>query len=265
MAKIFSQAQMDEIYAYFKDKMNSLQCIRMVELVPFEECTWEQIYNITKAYYDGLYSLEDITKVWNIGDSNTFTIPKMSGQPEQPITMEIIDFNHDTLETSIGDKTKGLITLSAKNMLDNTMQFSDNLYSDAKYSASTNDVAIWMNGTLYNNLPTEIKNSIKTTVRSYGSGTNNKNIKQNIFLLTPYEIGESRYGSWGTPYAYYANTPIKTNKTKRDGTNARTWYNGFTTGGGGQRYVATRVPTNNLSISDDFMSYSYGVVINFCI
>jgi len=201
MAKIFSQAQMDEIYTYFKDKMNSLECIRTYEILPFAECTFSQIEKIVNAYYSGYLKLEEIQNVWNIGDEieiNTVSVSTMESQPSQIIHYKIIDFEHDTLLDQINDKTKALLTLAPTTKLTN-----NGIISSDYVNYPLSDRHKWLNNDYYNALPEQFRNLIKTVNKSTNAGTFNAK----VFLPSVKEItgNDTDYPFGGVRYDYYKN------------------------------------------------------------
>ena len=212
MAKIFSQAQMDEIYAYFKDKMNSLQCIRMVELKPFDECTPKDIADIAQAYYDGIYNLNDIQTVWNIGDEKMITLSAMGANyglsdthVQQNVVFRLIGIGHDTLATPINGIEKAIITLEMKDCLEKT-----GVMSPTSTWSGWKDLPrrSWCNDTFKNALPSDLQDAIKTVEKiSIKSSTKNEfdTTNDDCFILSAFERGMYDWQSkqTGAIYDYY--------------------------------------------------------------
>lgn len=227
MAKIFSQAQMDEIYAYFKDKMNSLECIKAPELKPFDECTWDEVLKCVDAYYNGLYSLEDITNVWSIGNSKNITTSAtsksygISAMTAITRPYAIIDFNHDNLAKPINGKEKALLTLAVAGGSSANGGTSSILSLDTRGVGTIGDWSYWdtcylnqwLNNSFYNALPTNVKNKIKEVNRTYNALSNNKsNYISKIFLPMLKEVFGNQ-GSVGTQYPYYTTVTNRYRKT----------------------------------------------------
>ena len=230
MAKIFSKAQMDEIYAYFKDKMNSLECIRVPALKPLNECTPRDVVNISNAYYQDIFSLDAIKEVWNIGDSfsldlnaieaysDTISIPETYAA--QTVEMTIIDFNHDSLKTAIGTKDKALLTLQTKNCL-NEQSYWDKREPGAQAWSITKR-RDWCNTNVYSAIPSNVQEAIKMVSRRNNDKDENgyETVDDNVFILTVHEATGSRRAD-GEMYPYFATTA---NRSKTvNGTNACWW------------------------------------------
>lgn len=176
----------------------------------FSTASWGDIKGVADAYYAGDFTLEDIQSVWKAGNTRTMDIAAMTTGPEthaaQTVTLFIADFNHDTLTTAQGDKTKALMTLGFVLAEDGAI---------GSYPYSSNARKAWGTGVCYNALGSEVQALVKPVNKTdFGSLT--------VFLptyaeMTGYVLGTSDYdelvldrGTWsirainnagGTKYA----------------------------------------------------------------
>ena len=211
MAKIFSQAQMDEIYAYFKDKMNSLECIRVINMKPLNECSLNDIKNIVNAYYSGDLSLSDIQEYWSVGDTFSISLSAMPAtyaeetHDAQDVQFRIIGMNHDTLTEPINGKTKALLTFQGVDclletaILTNTPSFywQDLITNSGVYTYNRRD---WLNETVFNAFPQQIKETIKP-VNKYTFNSSEK-----VFFTAYSE--EGMWNSTSSDRQKYQNLPV---------------------------------------------------------
>lgn len=176
---------------------------------------------------------------------------------------QIIGFDHDTLTTASGSRTKAGITFQLQNCLATTypMEASNintNGWSGCVMRQSTT-------AALYNQLPTALKNAIKYVNKLTSAGNQSSNINTSsdrLFLLSEIEvfgtITNSKAGE-GTQYDYYkaGNSKIKTVNGSAD------WWWERSPSGSNTTHFCT-VSTAN-SAGGDNASYSYGVSFGFCI
>ena len=181
-----------------KARVSSNQIDELFNSIPsFASATDQQIADIINGYYNGTYSLEDIQKSWHLGDTRDISLSAigtsgngwtdLESHRAQTVTIQIIDFEHDDLTTSINGKTKALITVDLKNCLrdatvgdfegqNNTevgiMQFnlydSDNNYLQRSWKLC--DRRAWCNDGFYNALPSYIRSLVKLVDKKTYSG-----------------------------------------------------------------------------------------------
>ena len=208
------------------DQTCSISC-EYLQLVSWSSGTDDQIGAMIDAYYAGTATLAQIKSVWSVGDVRTVTLSAMSAtgvgesHRSQSVEMQIIDFDHDTLTTSQGGKTKALITIDLKNCLRDASVSdtggSGNTEHGYMNSSNTNAGGwtscarrTWCNNVYYNALPTYLKNRVKPVNKLTSAGNQSATINTDsdkCFLLSEIEIfGSVTYSKAGegSQYAHYA-------------------------------------------------------------
>jgi len=272
--KVADVDQVKELFTALKDKMNSLKIVEKIIVKPFSECSLRDIAKITNGYYNGNLQLDDITKVWNIGDSFTFTLPSVptggyvsETQPQQSVTMEIIDFNHDILVDQT-KKEKALITFCSSMCLSEKGKMKQARSNNGGWNGS--ERRNWCNNSLYGVIPQDIKNMIKQVVKKatdggYSSGKKTiLNSNDYCFLLSCVELGGASvvnegYGLTGDDGFQYAAFTDKNNRTKPGGT----YWTRSTRYKDNLRFF--EYITNNEAYDDEDANLSYGIRFCFCI
>lgn len=207
-----------------------------VILVPWSTGTDRQISKMINAYYNGTLSLDEIKSVWSVGDIRSINLSAIAASGgsgatawsvgeshrAQTVQLQILDFDHDTLETAINNKTKALITVDLKNCLRDASVSDTNGSSNTENgymnSTGTNSGGwkssarrAWCNNAFYNALPSDIKSLVKTVTKTsgVGSGLSSTETTQDFaFLLSEKEIFNTTTYSVsgeGTQYILYAN------------------------------------------------------------
>lgn len=203
-------------------------------LVAWSSGTDEEIGAMIDGYYSGSLTLADIQSVWSIGDARNVTISAITASGtgwtvgeshrSQTVQMQILGFDHDTLTTSIGGKTKALITVDTKNVLVDANTSFDGTGGSANtengYINSTNTNVggwencarrAWCNNGFLNALPTYFKNRVKQVNKLTTAGNQSATITTTAdycYLLSEWEIfGAKTYAAAqeGIQYAWYAN------------------------------------------------------------
>lgn len=190
-------------------------------LVPFSTGTDAQIALMIQSYYDGIFSLQDIQSVWSVGDTRDISLSAMSGSGviEAHVggtkKIEILDFDHDTLTTPVGEITKALITVDTKAVLYDT---DNDLYEKGLMNATRDNVwpnsdrFYWCNNTFYDSLPNYIKSMVKNVDKLTSAGNRSSSIEstsQKCFLLSEIEtIGtiNKSFSGEGYRYALFSNS-----------------------------------------------------------
>ena len=192
------------------------------DMVAWSSATDDQIVDIVNAYYDGTLTLDQIKAVWKVGDTRSISLGAMStsgtgavskeswsvGESHRAQTVEITiaDFDHDTLSTATGGKTKALLTWTQKNCLRASgvsdtggSRNDEHGYmnsSDTNYGSWDNCARRkWCNGAYYDAFPSKLKGLLKQvnkqTCKSYYISTLQIS-KDYIFLPSEWEIFGSR-------------------------------------------------------------------------
>ena len=201
-----------------------------VKLVSFTNGTDNEIIDMINGYYNGDISLDDVKSVWSLGDTRNIDLSAMeaTGVGEthraQTVQVEILDFDHDTLTTPVGNITKALITCDLKNCLMDAECAAGTRYGQYNTehgyinSTATNVGGwtscvrrTWCNNVFYNALPSYFKTLVKPVNKLTSAGNTSSTINTDsdyCFLLSQIEIsgstGYSKAGE-GSQYAWFAN------------------------------------------------------------
>ena len=197
-------------------------------LVPWSSGSDQEITDMINSYYNGEITLEDVKSVWSIGDVRNVDISAMTAtgvgesHRAQTVEMEILDFDHDTLTTPVGNITKALITVDMKNCLRDANVTDTTGSSNTEHgymnSSSTNVGGwtscarrTWCNNVFYNALPAYFKSLVKPVDKLTSAGNTSATINTDsdyCFLLSEIEIfGSVTYSKAGegSQYAWFAN------------------------------------------------------------
>lgn len=203
----------DESTNYFQSNSItiSLTVTAPPELVSWSSGSIDKIEKMINGYYSGDLSLDDIKSVWHLGDSRTVSLSAMAASDSleshaaQDIELTIIDFDVDTLTTSIGDKTKSLVSLAMKAPLSEWGNYD----TTRNPVWETSQRRSWCNNTFYNSFPSAFKNLIKQVVKGNNKITGYFKDPGNptddyAWILSRYEIaGEYPPNSNSIYYSYY--------------------------------------------------------------
>ena len=223
----------------------------------FTTDSWQ---TIASASASGLAS-----SYYNIGDVKTVSLSGIG-----TMDFEIADFNHDYLSGSTSAQTAG-ITLITKNLLYTTYQINSSNTNVGGFPASK--LYQTLSTTIFNALPAELQNVVKTIYKRYGTGNSTSNgqwFGSKIWIPLEYELfGSSSYAptteqSTGNARKY----PIFTDNDSR----IKVMNNG---GGSAQVYWLASPNRNNASgfarvvaggtVGVDNATSLYGVAFGLCI
>ena len=132
----------------------------------------------------------DASDYYNIGDVKTVTLSGIGD-----IDLEIVDFNHDYLEGNTSAATAG-ITMITKNLLYQTVPMNSNDSNVNGFPAS--DLYNFLTIMIYDKLPSDLRNVVKTIYKWYGTGNGTSNgqwFGSKIWVPLEYEMfGNTTYG-----------------------------------------------------------------------
>lgn len=238
-----------------KTKVYTLEVIGIVYVYPFvvgstlEATTWDNIATVSKFGQAANY--------WKVGDKKNITVNGVTYQAQ------IIGFDHDTLTTADGSRTKAGITFQLVDCMKTTYpmnSFNTNVNGWRGSAMRTSTMA-----TLLNQLSTDLKNVLKfvNKVSSVGNSSSGlETTSDKLFLLSEIEIfgaTQYSYAGEGKQYEYYAagNSTIK----KVNGSAATWWerspYSGDT--------VDFCFVSGNGNANYGYASSSCGVSFGFCV
>lgn len=190
-----------------KTKVFTLEVIGIVYVYPFvvgatlEATTWDNIAIVSKFGQAQNY--------WKVGDRKNITVNGVT------YPVQIIGFDHDTLTTADGSRTKAGITF----------QLVDCMNTNYPMNSSNTNVGGWKNSvmrtstmaTLLNQLSSDLKNVLKFVNKVSSVGNNSsglETVSDKLFLLSEIEVFGSTtysYAGEGRQYEYYSagNSTIK--------------------------------------------------------
>jgi hypothetical protein len=181
------------------------------EIPSFSTASWDVIKSVADAYYDGSISKDKITDAWSVGDTKTIHIDAMSAttgditvdesHEAQDMVFRIVDFDHDTLETTTGGKTKALMTLHSVDCFNE----KGSTGVSNPYVWENTPRRLWLNNVLYNALPQGVRNVIKPVIKGDYQSV------EKVFMPTLRELGidgetadyRQSTGTTSTPYSYH--------------------------------------------------------------
>lgn len=172
--------------------------------------SWEQIANASEA---GVAST-----IWNVGDTKDIIVGS------ETLKVEIVGFNHDDLADGSG---KAGITFGLKNLMVNTRKMNSTNTNAGGFTGS--DMYDWLQGTLLNNLPSDLHAVVKSVNKKTSAGNQSSTINTNamkIFLFSEIEIfGRIRYSysGEGTQYSRFANASSRI-KYLSNGSGSAVWW-----------------------------------------
>ena len=238
-----------------KTRVYTLEVIGIVYVYPFvvgatlEATSWDNIAAVSKFGQAPNY--------WKVGDKKNITVNGVT------YAAQIIGFDHDTLTTADGSRTKAGITFQLVDCLNTTysMNGSDTNVngwrsSDMRTSAMT---------TLLNQLSSDLKSVLKFVKKVTSKGNKQSSLEttsDKLFLLSEIEVfGATRYSyaGEGKQYEYYTagNSTIKKVNGSADYWWERSPYSGNTS------YFCS-VANDGIAAANG-ASYSGGVSFGFCV
>lgn len=238
-----------------KTRVYTLEVIGIVYIYPFvvgdtlNDTTWDNIAIVSK--------LGKAQDYWKVGDTKTVAVNGVNYQ------FQIIGFDHDTLTTKDGTRTKAGITFQMVDCLNTTYSMNSSNTNNGGWNGSTMRTSTM--ATLLNQLSSDLKSVLKfvnkvTSVGNSSSGLETTSDK--LFLLSEIEVfgaTQYSYAGEGKQYEYYTagNSTIKKVNGSANSWWERSPYSGSTntfcyvTGSGTANYTAA--------------SNSIGVSFGFCI
>lgn len=238
-----------------KTKVFTLEVMGIVYVYPFvvgatlEATTWDNIAIVSKFGQAQNY--------WKVGDRKNITINGVT------YPVQIIGFDHDTLTTADGSRTKAGITF----------QLVDCMNTTYPMNGSNTNVGGWKNSvmrtstmaTLLNQLSSDLKNVLKFVNKVSSVGNNSsglETVSDKLFLLSEIEVFGSTtysYAGEGRQYEYYSagNTTIK----KVNGSANFWWERSPRSGNTGHFCYVSSSGYADYNLA----STSYGVSFGFCV
>lgn len=239
-----------------KTKVYTLEVIGIVYVYPFvvgatlEATSWDNIAIVSK--------LGKAQDYWKVGDTKTVAVNGVNYQ------FQIIGFDHDTLTTADGSRTKAGITFQLVDCLNTTYSMNGSNTNSGGWNGSTMRTSTMT--TLLNQLPAALKNVLKSVNKLSGTGggstSGTQTTHDKLFLLSEVEIfGTTTYSvpGEGTQYAYYK---AGNSKVKKVNGSANYWWERSPHSGGTGSFC--RVDNGGYATHGG-ASISNGVSFGFCV
>lgn len=238
-----------------KTNVYTLEVIGIVYVYPFvvgatlEATSWDNIAAVSKFGQAPNY--------WKVGDKKNITVNGVT------YAAQIIGFDHDTLTTADGSRTKAGITFQLVDCLKTTYSMNGSNTNVNGWRGSTMRTSTM--ATLLNQLSSDLKSVLKFVNKVTSVGNNSSGLEttsDKLFLLSEIEVfgaTQYSYAGEGKQYEYYTagNSTIK----KVNGSAYNWWERSPRFGSTGTFcYV-----NNNGSAGYGNASYSFGVSFGFCV
>lgn len=238
-----------------KTKVYTLEVIGIVYVYPFvvgaslEATSWDNIAAVSKFGQAPNY--------WKVGDKKNITVNGVT------YAAQIIGFDHDTLTTADGSRTKAGITFQLVDCLKTTYSMNGSNTNVNGWRGSTMRTSTM--ATLLNQLSSDLKSVLKFVNKVTSKGNSQSGLEttsDKLFLLSEIEVFGNTphsYAGEGKQYEYYTagNRTIK----KVNGS-ANAWWERSP----GSGYATTFCCVGNNGIAtDNYASTSNGVSFGFCV
>lgn len=190
-----------------KTKVYTLEVIGIVYVYPFvvgatlEATSWDNIAAVSKFGQAPNY--------WKVGDKKNITVNGVT------YAAQIIGFDHDTLTTADGSRTKAGITFQLVDCLNTTYSMNGSNTNLNGWRGSTMRTSTM--ATLLNQLSSDLKSVLKFVNKVTSVGNNSSGLEttsDKLFLLSEIEVfgaTQYSYAGEGKQYEYYTagNSTIK--------------------------------------------------------
>lgn len=238
-----------------KTKVYTLEVIGIVYVYPFvvgatlEATSWDNIAAVSKFGQAPNY--------WKVGDKKNITVNGVT------YAAQIIGFDHDTLTTADGGRTKAGITFQLVDCLNTTYSMNGSNTNVNGWRGSTMRTSTM--ATLLNQLSSDLKSVLKFVNKVTSKGNNQSDLEttsDKLFLLSEIEVfgaTQYSYAGEGKQYEYYTagNSTIK----KVNGS-AYNWWERSPRSGYTNYFCYV---TSSGSATSYFAGNSYGVSFGFCV
>ena len=238
-----------------KTKVYTLEVIGIVYVYPFvvgatlEATSWDNIAAVSKFGQAPNY--------WKVGDKKNITVNGVT------YAAQIIGFDHDTLTTADGSRTKAGITFQLVDCLKTTYSMNGSNTNVNGWRGSTMRTSTM--ATLLNQLSSDLKSVLKFVNKVTSVGNNSSGLEttsDKLFLLSEIEVfgaTQYSYAGEGKQYEYYTagNSTIK----KVNGS-ANYWWERSPFSGDTDSFCSVH---NNGNANTSSASYSCGVSFGFCV
>ena len=193
---------------------------------------------------------------WSVGDEKTITV---NGET---ITLVIMGFNHDDLASG----GKAGITFGMKHLMKDTRQMNTSNTNSGGFTGSA--MYTWLQNTLLGQLPTDLKNVIKSVNKKTSAGSASSTINTNamkLFLFSEVEIfGSTTYSAAGegSQYSYFATAANRIKNLQNGAGSANSWWERSPSASGSSHFCFVG---SSGSAYYHHANLSWGVCFGFCV
>ena len=218
---------------------------------PLDQWTWEEISRVSGR--------GSASEYFSIGDEKEITL-----STSETLTMQICDFNHDVLSSD--GVSKAGITLVTKHLMSTKKRMNATNTNVGGWGAS--ELRGWLQGTLKNQLPSELQSAIKSVTKFTGEG--NKLLTtvattETIFLLSEIEVvGHSGDTAPGEGYLYpvFSDNPSRIKKLSNGAGIASRWWQ-RSPANASDVYFRTTVADGTVAMN--LPTDLHGIAFGFCV
>ena len=192
--------------------------VSAIYAVSFATDSWETIAAVSEA---GVAS-----QVYELGDTKDITLSGIG-----TMTLEIADFDHDYLSGSTSAQKAG-ISMITRDLLPSKRAMNNTATNVGGFPAS--DLCDYLNGTILNGLPSDLRSVLKTIYKWYGTGNNTSNgLWRGFKIWVPLEYELFGLSNWAPDTEHTTGNarkyPIFTDDASRskrlnNGSGSKTWY-----------------------------------------
>lgn len=181
----------------------------------------------------------------------------------ETLTFVIVGKDHDDLADGSG---KAPLTFGMKNLMAEAKQMNATNANAGSFAGSA--MYSWLSGTIYPNLPTELKDAIKAVNKKTSSGDGSSAIRTDpmyLWLFAEIEVFGTTtlsYAGEGTHYPYFATASERIKRLVNGTGNASYWWERSP-----RRDTSSYFCTVDASGSADgrYAYHSFGVCFGFCV
>lgn len=238
-----------------KTKVYTLEVIGIVYSYPFvvgatlEATSWDNIAAVSKFGQAPNY--------WKVGDKKNITVNGVT------YAAQIIGFDHDTLTTADGSRTKASITFQLVDCLNTTYSMNGSNTNVNGWRGSTMRTSTM--ATLLNQLSSDLKSVLKFVNKVTSVGNSNPGLEttsDKLFLLSEIEVfGATQYSYTGEGKQYEYYTAGNSNIKKVNGSVNYWWARSPRSGADDDFCCVTGTGSANRNTA----STSRGVSFGFCV
>lgn len=214
------------------------------------ENTWTQI---AQAVADK----DPILDVWQVGDTKDETIAG------ETLTFAIMGKNMDDLADGSG---KAGLTFGMTQLMASTRQMNSSNTNSGSFAGSA--MYSWLSGTIYPNLPAELKDAIKAVNKKTSAGGGSSSIRTDamyLWLFAEIEVfGKTTYSyaGEGTQYPYFATASERIKRRSNGAGAAYYWLERSPRRNNSNDFCGV---DNSGSANHHYANISLGVCFGFCI